>query len=220
VLSPGGASAATPSARVASILAATRAQHSVHYVSIQEAGTTSVSIVADAGKSSGIQRITYRKAGKSGHVTVIVVARTAYVRGDAFTLRQFMGFTAADATKYADRWMLVRHTHPGYDVVAEDVTFASAVSGLTPEGQLENVSGTKIGGRPVIGVRGTTTSRGQKVVTTLLVAADGRPLPVREVSTGLGGTVQLTFSSWNEAVHVRAPRGAVEPGAPPKGTIA
>src|SRR5438128_5395747 len=76
----------SPDRLFSSALAAARAQRSVHYVSTAASRTVSVHMVGDAGLDRGIQRITYRKGGKTGHLTVLVVADTAYVRGDAFTL--------------------------------------------------------------------------------------------------------------------------------------
>src|SRR5947207_849028 len=75
--------APSPAALLGSILAAGRAQHSVHYVSKIQLGTVRIAQVADVGATKGIQRITYSKAGTTGHVTVVVSAGRAYVRGDA-----------------------------------------------------------------------------------------------------------------------------------------
>src|SRR3954466_2366751 len=126
------AAAKSPSAQLTSMAAAIEAHHSVHYVSIQKGGAASLTMICDAGPTSGIQRITFRLNGKSGHVTVIVAKHTAYVHGDAFTLQNFMGFSPADAKKFAGTWLVIPRSSHAYATVAEDVTYDSAVDGLKP----------------------------------------------------------------------------------------
>lgn len=215
------AAAQSPTARLTSMSAAIQAQHSVHYVSVQKSGTTSLTIVCDAGETSGIQRITFRKSGKTGHITVIVAKRTAYVRGDAFTLQDFMGFRAADAKRFAGAWMLIPSSSHAYATIAEDVTYDSAVDGLKPGGRLANIARRDLGGQAVVGVRGTTTAQGQRVVDTLWLAATGKTVPVSRSIVAKNGQVTITFSSWGKPVRIGAPRGAIDPTKPPpSGVIA
>jgi hypothetical protein len=210
VLAPTAGAAGSPSERLASIAKTARAQHSVHYVSVQKEGTTSLTIVADVGPTAGIQRITYRRGGKSGHLTVIVARRTAYMRGDPFVLRQFLGFPAAAATKFAGTWLRARHTSQAYGPIAEDATFASALDDHDPAGTLSNVKRTKIEGQAAVGVRATTRVQGQKVVRTIWVAATGKPLLVGQFTTAPGVAVSITYSDWNKPVHVSAPRDYID----------
>jgi hypothetical protein len=203
-----------PSARLGSAMAATHAKHSVHYVSVQKGTKAEITIVADAGPASGIQRITYRRGGKTGHVTVIVANRTAYLRGDAFTLQNYLGFTKADASRAANRWLLFPHTSPAYAPVAADVTFGSAMSSLVPRGRLAVVPQTTMAGRRVIGIRATIKQGSHTASTTLYVRAAGARLPVAEVVVGPTGRATLTYSRWNEPVSVRAPTSQAPPAAP------
>ena len=83
----------------------------------------SVTMVGDVGPKAGIQRITYRSGQKTGHLTVIVSQRTAYMRGDAFALEGFLGFPHAGSVKYANTWLRFRHTAAAYAPIAENVTF-------------------------------------------------------------------------------------------------
>src|SRR4051794_37403473 len=78
--------AVSPVQLFSSALAAAHAQRSVHYVAAQTSPGSMVTIVGDAAVDRGIQRITYRKGAGAGHITVVVVANAAYVRGDTFTL--------------------------------------------------------------------------------------------------------------------------------------
>jgi hypothetical protein len=199
-----------PGERMASIAKTAHAQHSVHYVSVQKQGATTLTIVADAGPAAGIQRITYREGARTGHLTVIVAHRTAYMRGDVFTLTRFLGFPQAPARKLADTWLRIRHTSTAYAPVAEDVTFGSAMDDLAPPGRLTGVKRTKLAGQAVVGIRGSTKIQGQKVVKTVWVAASGKPLIVSQVTTAPGGSVTITYSAWNRPVHVSAPRDFID----------
>jgi len=205
VLVPTAPASAPPAARLASLVKAVQAQHSVHYVSVEKHGTISVTMVGDVGAKAGIQRITYRSGEKTGHLTVVVSRRTAYMRGDAFTLEGFLGFPHAGSVKYADTWLRFRHTAAAYVPIAENVTFATTINGLKPAGRLTVVPRTKIDGQAVVGIRGTTRIQGQKVVRTLWVAPSGKRLVVSDVTTAPGGSLTVTYSRWNEPVRVRVP---------------
>ena len=86
--------AVSPTVLLGSILGAGRSARSVHYVSTASRGAVRVGQVGDAGVTEGVQRITYREGGKTGSVTVIVSADTAYVRGDTFGLVHVFGIQA------------------------------------------------------------------------------------------------------------------------------
>jgi hypothetical protein len=199
----------SPTQLLTSILAAARAERSVHYVSSASLGDVHVSQVGDAGATEGIQRFTYRNAGKTGHLTVIFVADTAYLRGDAFTLVDYMGFKAGAAAAYAGRWILVPHADIAYSAIAAGVTFSSAISELKLSAPLTRAPDTTIGGRRVIGVRGKSSTSPGSIVATLYARAAGPPLPVREVATAGKTRAVVTFSRWNEPVHVAVPASAV-----------
>ena len=207
---PAAASAAgSPSAVLASILAAARAERSVHYESSESSGTSSVRQTGDAGSSVGIQRITYSSGGRTGHVTVIATTTRAFVRGDAFTLAGYMGLKPSAAARYGGVWIRWTAADSGFASVAAGVRLGSTIDELTPSGSLATVPPTTVGGRRVIGVAGTATSGGASVTTTLYASATGAPLPVRE--TAIHGSDRLTvrFSGWNEQVHAALPARSV-----------
>jgi hypothetical protein len=198
-----GASAAasgSPAARLHAAIAQGERQRSVHYVSRSSTATTSVSMVGDAGRTSGIQRITYTKNGKSGHVTVLVVADTAYIRGDAFTLENYLGFSAAEAAQAAGKWLVLSHTEQGFAGVAAGVRLSSTLAELELRAPVTAVQGS----HGEVGFRGTHVYSGSRVGETVYARAAGSRLPVELV---VGGTdpAKLTFSRWNEALHLSAP---------------
>ncbi|MFL5954025.1 MAG: hypothetical protein ACJ76I_07940 [Gaiellaceae bacterium] len=207
--SAGTAATVTPAQTLASALAAARAQHSVHYVAVQSAGSRNVTIAGDAAGDRGIQRVTYRDNGKAGHVTVIVVANTAYVRGDAFTLEHYMGLPAATAAADAGKWLRLAHTSAGFATVAASVRLASTVSELAMPKPLTAVAATTVAGQQVVGVRARFTVSGQKITETLFVRSSGTPLPVEQLSVTGSIAVRVLFSSWNEPVRLAAPAHSV-----------
>jgi hypothetical protein len=142
-------------------------------------------------------------------VTVIVVANVAYIRGDAATLRSYMGFTAADAGKYAGRWLSIKPSQARFKPVAEAVRLLSTIGELAMPPPFTVTPPATVAGQPVKGVRASFTRSGQKVVETLYVRASGSPLPVEQVAAATNGVgLTTTFSRWNEAVRVAAPAGA------------
>jgi hypothetical protein len=179
---------------LAAMLAAIHAQHSVHYVSTVVSGTTKVMIVADVAKTTGIQRVTFTQAGKTGHVTVRVVNGTAYFSGDAFALKAFMGVPVANAQRYAGDWVRVPHTAKQYGAVAAAVTLPSFATTLGINGTVAKIKG---------GISISTSTGGVK----LLLARNH--LPTRETGKGSGGTLVMTPSRWNEHVQVPVPTKTV-----------
>ena len=168
-----------------------------------------MTLVGDAGLTRGIQRITFRKGDKTGHVTVIVAADTAYVRGDTFALVQYMGFKAVPAAKYGGRWILIPRTDRDYSTVALAVRFSSTLDELALSGSLSTVPARKIEGQRVIGVRGKSSAMGTTAAATLYGQRAAPPLPVEEILSQGSSRGTVVFSKWNEPIDATAPPGAV-----------
>ncbi len=197
--------AASPGARYGAVLAAMESQRSVHYVATDTIGTSHVTYVGDIAASSGIQRVAFSFAGRSGQLTEIVSNHRAWIRGDAFALSRFLAFPAAVAAKYAGRWVNVPSSD--YAGVADDVTLPSAVDTLKLNGPIKAVR-ARIGGRSVIALRGSSSSGGGTREVVLYARAKGLPLPVSESASGQDAT-NVVFSRWNETVRVTVPAHAV-----------
>jgi hypothetical protein len=165
-------------------------------------------MVGDAGLDRDIQRVTYRKGGNTGHVTVLVVADTAYVRGDVFAPTNYMGFSAARAASLAGHWMQIPHTARGYATVAAAVRLRSTLSELVLPRPRLALPETTLDGQRVLGIRSTTTASGQRVTYTLYVRAARPMLPVAEVAHGGANQMSVTFSNWNKPVTVSPPTDA------------
>jgi hypothetical protein len=186
------------------------AQQSVHYTVVSVGGGGSVTIVGDAGARRGVQRIVYDDAGKSGRATVLVAARRAYVRGDTFTLHGFLGFTKAQARRYAHAWISVRPTNRIYHSLAAAVTLGSLLDEIYPQANL-TLARKKLHGRRLLGVRGAARHDGVSFVEIVYAREHGSRLPVeeREIPIGANFRSRTVMGPWNGRVRVRVPAHAV-----------
>jgi hypothetical protein len=207
VVAPAAASL-SPDRLLSSAMANARAQRSVHYVTTGSSGTVGVRMVCDAARDRGIQRITFHKAGETGHATVLVVADTAYVRADRFALANYFGFSASAAARDAGRWLKIPSRSPSYPTISEAVRLNSLIGELALSKPVRRLSQSTVAGQRVIGLRSSSVSAGHRVTRTLYVRASGLRLPVAESTQG-GGQSGVVLSRWNEPVHVSAPRGAM-----------
>lgn len=196
----------SPKAVRASIVAAARAQRSVHWSATEVIGAVAYTTGTDAAKTEGAQHITFAVGKQKAHARIIVTGGFAYVRGDALGLRLNLGLTQAQAGKYAGRWISIPKFDAAYASTAEGDTMASVVHDLTPRGRLSLDTG-KVHGVRVIGVRGVSGSGKKKVAEVVIARAHGKRLPLEEdiFAPGKNAIGHTTFSKWNETVTVTAP---------------
>jgi hypothetical protein len=193
-------------------------EHAVHVVS-GESGSgiaasasqvATVEIITDAGNAEGSQQVTYHQGKTIGHEEILDIGGVGYLRGDAFTLQNYNGFTAKAAKRYASEWLSLKKS---------DQAFASVTSGV-----LISTIATQIDIPPPQLATGTQTLHGLKVkvlqatfqassnngatTVNLAVRASGTPLPVQETIDGPSTGAEV-FSDWNELLHVSAPRFSI-----------
>lgn len=213
VSSAAAAPSRSPAALQASILNAANAQQSVHYTSVQHSPSRkiTVSMIGDASRTGGIQRITYTKSGRSGHVIVVVHNDTAFIRGDAFILENYMGFSAAIATKYAGRWISIPKTSSGYSTVSAGVRLASTISEERLSSPLKVLPPAIVHGKHVVVVRGRIAGpNGQFAVGKVYALSGSNPLPVYAVENfGASYKATVTYSRWNEKFALPNTAGAI-----------
>jgi hypothetical protein len=202
------AATVSPARLVAASMAAVHAEHSVHYVNRTSSGGLRLTEVGDVGATRGVQRVTFHRGGTSGHLTVVVSNHTAYIRGHAFTLTNYMGLGLASATRYGGRWISIPRSDHAYGIVAGGVTLRSLVDELRLAPPFSRLRDTKIAGRLVHVVSGTLAATGGRGTAVVYLSARGRPLPVRE-TTRFGGRGSATFSTWNEPLRLPRPTRVV-----------
>jgi hypothetical protein len=198
--------AQSPNALRASILAAARAQHSVHWSAKDVVGNVLVTSGADVTADAGIQRVHFQLGTQKSRVEIVVINDTAYVQGDATGLELNLGLTKAQATQYAGQWISIPKGDKLYATTSEGDTVGSLVDAITPHGRLSSIA-TKVHGARVIGVRGISGTGKKKTAEVLVTRATGKRLPIESDSftPGTGYADHTTFSKWNEPVHVQAP---------------
>ena len=196
----------SPKTLSASIVAAARAQRSVHWSSTEVIGVVALTTGTDATTTGGVQQVNFHVGTKRAHVRLIVKGGVAYVRGDALGLQLNLSLTKAQATTYAGRWISIPRGDKAYASTAAGDTMGSVADELAPHGQLSLVS-TKLHGVRVIGVRGVAGTGKKKKEEVLVTHAHGKRLPLEEdvVAPGENFISHTTFGKWNETVTVTAP---------------
>jgi len=207
--SPAGLAYDPPQFIRAEAFAAAESAGSVHVAMTGWSGPISTVYSADVSASAGRQVITVTGGGQA---TVLDVAGVGYVDGNRLALVRLFGFPAAEASRLAGRWVSFRSGNPGYQSVVAAATLGSAVNSLAMSGRLTSTGPRRVGGQPVVGVRGTATPSTSGLPATkamLYVATTGRLLPVSYQEAGGNTRLSVVFSRWGETVSVTAPRDAV-----------
>jgi hypothetical protein len=215
----GAAHASTAGSSVLSAcLAATAHQKSVHTVSVSSGAPVSstgssiakVALITDAGGSEGAQTVTFTQGGRVGHESIRLVDGVAYSQGDEFTLQNFNGFPPAKAVTYQDRWIAVPKSNAAFAPISSSLTMSSVVSQLQMKSASmltrTRVNGLEVNRLSVKITQGTLTG-----TIVLACRASSNPLPVQQSSLTTSGSDHslVTFSRWNEAIHVMAPSNSI-----------
>jgi hypothetical protein len=210
----GSATAATSAkAKYQAAMKAAGAQN-VHYVSTATEQGISLEVVGDTGTTSGSQVLEVQKGSTTEELSVLLIGKTGYVRGNVSALEKVLGLTAAQSSAYKNRWL----RFPTSTGSLSELVSGLRDSEVAPELEMTGpytYGGTKtIGGHLTQAIKGTAaSSSGTKVPIVLYVEASGTPRPVREVTnpnaknSAIQGTV--TFSNWGESTDPTAPTSSV-----------
>lgn len=202
--------APTPKALSRAILAAARAQNSVHYTRRDVVGAAFVTFTGDVAKAEGLQTVTLKVGKKSGSIKILIVGGIAYLRGDAFGLHALGQLTTAQASGYAGRWISIPSSDRLYATTAADVTLGTFVTHLAPHGRL-SMFRARIRGTKVVGVRAIWGKKKHRTLEVLDAHARGKHLPLeQEIFTpGDEFLSKCVMNHWNEPVNPQAPSNAV-----------
>jgi len=147
-------------------------------------------------------------------LSVVLIGKTGYVRGNVSALESVLGLTAAQSSSYENRWL----SFPTSTGSLSELVSGLLDSEVAPELEMTGpytFGGTKvIGGHLTQAIKGTAaSSSGTKVPIVLYVESSGTPRPVQEItnpnakSSDIRATV--TFSNWGEVTHPVAPARSV-----------
>jgi len=188
-----------------------RSQRSLHYVSTTKTSTINLTITGDVTKSLGWQTLVNRGGSTPWVAEVRLVHREAYMRGDVAALKNFFGFTASAAARYAGRWISVVPTDSYYEAAAAALTVSSVIDEIALGKPVSSGGHVTVGGRTLQQVRGSLAAPAARRSTgsaMLTITASSDPLPVRYSDTfknTTSGSDSTVLSRWGETVHVVAP---------------
>jgi hypothetical protein len=190
------------------------AAQNVHYVSKATEQGISLEVVGDTGKTSGSQTLTVQNGSITEELSVILIGKTGYLRGNTPALEKVLGLSATQSGRYTNRWLSFPTSNGSLSELVNGLRDSGVASELEMTGPY-SLSGTKlIDGHLTQAIRGTAaTSSGSKVPIVLYVESSGTPRPVLEVtnpgakSTAIQRT--MTFSNWGEITHPVAPATSV-----------
>ena len=191
---------------LASVVAAARAQTSVHWTSTNYGEFAGIwTETADVGKNSGSER---EVSSVFGTVRIRFAQGTVYVRGSVRQLREMAGLSRAEARRYAGRWISIPRGDHWYGAIADGLTLASIIHDVTTcdlgEGTRLTIVRKKPQGQRLVGLR-WANPKGPGQECRLSASGSRRPLPVSSRFFGPGRGSSLHLSKWNEPVHVEAP---------------
>lgn len=200
------AHAATAAPTVSSVIAAAKSalakQTGVHLELASTSGSTKDDVKADFGTKMGAEVIVTGKAT----ATVKVTPTYGYISGNVLGLTSVVGLSSAEAKKVGTRWISIKAGTSQYSAVATGTTISSLTSVL-PVTKGTTLTTTTEHGLSVHVLKWTTaaTSTTVKAMNTLVIAANGAPLPIQETASASSGSGVTTFSKWDESVHVTSP---------------
>jgi len=200
---------------LAEALAAAKKEAAVHYVGLSVYTDQSFMAVGDATPTEGRQLITVHQGDHTGQVQYILVKKIVYLRGDAFGLTQNLGFTSAEAKKYAEKWISIVPADEEYSSFATILTLKDTLEQISIKGPYASKTVT-VFGQTEISISGTTTNLSSNHVksnATLFVSSPGTPLPVLFTGSTVVNrkkvTVSLAFSNWGESVLLSPPSKSI-----------
>ena len=216
-LAPVAAGAISPSAQAEYNAALKAAGHQgVHFESLLSQSGVTINVRGDSGATSGAQTITVTRGNLTEHVRAMVVGKNGYINANATALRYVVGLSAAQASKYAGKWLYFPTSNAGLAELVAGLENSQVASELQMTGPYSYGPTTTVQGQRARAIRGYVTSEtGSKVPVVLYVSASGSPTPIEEVtnpgvqksSPTIHGTV--TLSNWGQQISQTAPSHSV-----------
>jgi hypothetical protein len=186
----------------------------VHFVSKATEEGISLEVVGDTGKTSGSQVLEVQNGSVTEELSVVLIGKAAYLRGNEAALEKVVGLTATQASAYKDQWLSFPTSNHSFSELVSGLLDSQVASELEMTGPYTFGDTKMIGGHLTQAIKGTAaTSSGSKVPIVLYVEANGTPRPIEEVtnpnakSSAIQGIV--TFSNWGELTHPAAPTKSV-----------
>lgn len=200
------AAGASSGPTASSILALTKIslanQVGVHVYHVSKSASAKTTIVAEVGKTSGVETIT----SGAGHVTITVTPSYAYLSGNSAGLAAIMGLTAAQVKKTGAASITFKKGTTPYASLAASAT-TSLLGNLLPTVKGTTLSTSHSGSSKFYELSWTTkaTSTAPKEVAVMTISNSARLLPTQETITASSGSASTTFTKWGEVVNPAKP---------------
>jgi len=202
-----GLEAKSPGAILSAAVTAATRLGEVHYVLRTNGSSRSSSqtVTGDAATNQGAEEVVIG----SDEVVIQLIGTTGYIKGNSGGLQDIIGLGSAQAEQYAGQWVSLLPTDSMYRSVVQSVTLQGVLGSVRPRGSLEKSTPVTLGGRSVVGVRGSLPNATEQGSATMWVATATPNVPVGvEAQTTIGSEVGV-FSKWGERFRFEAPSGAV-----------
>ncbi|HEY1446593.1 MAG TPA: hypothetical protein VGF51_17005 [Acidimicrobiales bacterium] len=198
----------------AAVKAATN--QSVHFQTDVTQGNVTLQQSGDAGTTSGSETLTVHNGKQTEHMSAEVVGKTGYVKGNVTGLQNILGLSAAQAHKYAGKWLSFPMSNTNLAQLAAGLLKSQVATELGFSGPFTFASDATVNGQHATGIKGSvSTNTGSSVPEILYVPSTGKPLPIQEVTNpgakGRSSTIhgKVSFSNWGQQVAVQAPAHSV-----------
>jgi hypothetical protein len=194
-----GIGAKTPAEILAGAKAAANAAYSAHVSGSLSSGGSTITLDLDlvAGKGGRGQL-----AENGLSFELIETGGYVYIKGSPAFYSHIAG--PATAQLFTGKWLKAPATSGNFASLAALTNLHSLIAtALQGHGTLAKGAAATVDGQQVIGVTDTTNGG------TLYVATTGQPYPIEVAKQG-GSGGEIRFGSWNEAVTIAAPAGAVD----------
>jgi hypothetical protein len=178
-----------------------------HEVSVSKRGGETLTMVNDIGTNEGRQIIDLSD-GSSDEVIAFDSQKKAYVKGNEVGLKNYFGFPASAAAKYADEWMEAVPTDAVWSNIIGFTTLKSDFgTNLRILDALLNTKLVSVDGVRAYEISGTEAASANAPATSveLYVSDTRKELPLRLTEVAKGVTASVNWSKWGELITLDVP---------------
>lgn len=163
----------------------------------------SLSMVNDVGTNEGRQVI----VSDGAHGRVLVLNGDAYLYGDEAAIKNYFEISKSDPQKYANQWIELKPSDPGFSTVSGAVTLTSdfeqvSMTGTLTMGNVVSINGHKV--RPING-HVPATAQSPAGTATLYVTTSGKVLPFEYRVVAKGTRFTTRWNDWGRPAELTAP---------------
>jgi hypothetical protein len=179
----------------------------VHEVTVTKRSGETLTMVNDIGTNEGRQIINLSD-GSMDEVIAFDSQKKAYVKGNEVGLKNYFGFPASAAAKYAEEWMKAVPTDAVWSNIIGFTTLKSDFgTNLRIVDPVLNTKLVTVNGVHAYAISGTEAASANAPATSvkLYVSDTRKALPLRLTEVAKGVTARVNWSKWGESLTLDAP---------------